>query len=522
MFCDVKMPGLDGLDLARVLARFAQPPHVVFVTGLRRARAGRLRPAGHRLPAQAGAARSGSPRRCGGWSQARGDRAAAGRGARARRRDDRRGAGRRHPVRAAQRVRYVEAQGDYARLHTAVEQPPGADPADHARGALGRNAGFVRIHRSTLVALPHVDEIRIDGGRCCVRLGDRSLQVSRRHTRELRDRLVRAASLSAGDARPPAGPGHQPADDGADRDRRRAPAPATSPSRPASARSTPARCCGRSCGSGSPPWSRDRARARRAARAVRARTAARHDPGGHGAAALADRSASPSTRCSSPSAGGTCGRASGPSATSPTSSSGGSRARRRWWSPRAAAAGPPCSRSSLVCVATIGVGALGLRLSRTTSDFYVASRVVTPRWNASAIGGEYLSAASFLGIAGLVLAFGVDVLWYPVGLHRRVPRAARPRRRAAAALGRLHPARLRPAAAGSRRRPPAVALLVVGIGWLYLLPQFQGAGLALRTVTGAPQWVGAARRRRASSCSTWSPAACARSPSCRPSSTGSS
>src|SRR5215208_6323410 len=69
----------------------------------------------------------------------------------------------------------------------------------------------------------------------------------------------------------------------------------------------------------------------------------------------------------------------------------------------------------LVIAATIGIGLFGLRLSRTTSDFYVASRVVTPRWNASAIGGEYLSAASFLGIAGLVLAFGADVLWYPVG-----------------------------------------------------------------------------------------------------------
>ena len=33
-------------------------------------------------------------------------------------------------------------------------------------------------------------------------------------------------------------------------------------------------------------------------------------------------------------------------------------------------------------------------------------------------------------------------------------------------------------------------MLVVGIGWLYLLPQLQGAGLALQTVTGAPTWVG--------------------------------
>src|SRR3954454_358183 len=70
---------------------------------------------------------------------------------------------------------------------------------------------------------------------------------------------------------------------------------------------------------------------------------------------------------------------------------------------------------ALVCLATLGVGAVGLRLAPTTSDFYVASRAVTPRWNASAIGGEYLSGASFLGVAGLVFVFGTDMLWYPVG-----------------------------------------------------------------------------------------------------------
>ena len=68
-----------------------------------------------------------------------------------------------------------------------------------------------------------------------------------------------------------------------------------------------------------------------------------------------------------------------------------------------------------VIVATVLIGAFGLRLSRTTSDFYVASRSVTPVWNASAIGGEYLSAASFLGIAGLILTYGADMLWFPVG-----------------------------------------------------------------------------------------------------------
>jgi Na+(H+)/acetate symporter ActP len=68
-----------------------------------------------------------------------------------------------------------------------------------------------------------------------------------------------------------------------------------------------------------------------------------------------------------------------------------------------------------VVLATIGIGVFGLRLARTTSDFLVASRSVSPLWNASAIGGEYLSAASFLGVAGLVMVYGADALWYPVG-----------------------------------------------------------------------------------------------------------
>ncbi|MEX5711610.1 cation acetate symporter [Parafrankia sp. FMc6] len=145
---------------------------------------------------------------------------------------------------------------------------------------------------------------------------------------------------------------------------------------------------------------------------------------------------------------------------------------------------------ALVCAATVAVGALGLRLSRTTSDFYVASRMVSPRWNASAIGGEYLSAASFLGVAGLVLAAGTDMLWYPIGytagyLVLLVLVAAPLRRSGAYTL---------PDFAEIRTGSPAVRLaasvLVVGIGWLYLLPQFRGAGLTLRTVTGAPGWVG--------------------------------
>src|SRR4051812_13288924 len=144
-----------------------------------------------------------------------------------------------------------------------------------------------------------------------------------------------------------------------------------------------------------------------------------------------------------------------------------------------------------VTVVTVAAGSLGLRRARTTSDFYVAARAVTPRWNAAAVSGEYLSAASFLGIAGLVLTYGFDMLWYPVGytagyLVLLALVAAPLRRSGAYTLPDFAELRL-----GSLTVRRLAAVLVVGIGWLYLLPQFQGAGLALRTVTGAPQWVGA-------------------------------
>lgn len=145
---------------------------------------------------------------------------------------------------------------------------------------------------------------------------------------------------------------------------------------------------------------------------------------------------------------------------------------------------------ALVCAVTLALGAFGLRLSRTTSDFFVAGRTVTPYRNASAIGGEYLSAASFLGIAGLVYTNGLDMLWFPVGytvgyVVLLVLVAAPLRRSGAYTLPDFAEARLESTAI---RR--LCTVLVVGIGWLYLLPQLQGAGLALEAVTGAPGWVG--------------------------------
>jgi cation/acetate symporter len=144
----------------------------------------------------------------------------------------------------------------------------------------------------------------------------------------------------------------------------------------------------------------------------------------------------------------------------------------------------------LVTVATIAIGALGVRVARTTSDVFVAARTVPPVWNASAISGEYLSAASFLGVAGLVMKYGVDMLWYPVGYAAGylllLLFVAAPLRRFGAytipdfAEGRLASFPVRTVATG----------FVLLIGWFYLLPQMKGAGVTLSVLVGSPYWVG--------------------------------
>ncbi|MEU4677122.1 cation acetate symporter [Micromonospora sp. NPDC023737] len=144
-----------------------------------------------------------------------------------------------------------------------------------------------------------------------------------------------------------------------------------------------------------------------------------------------------------------------------------------------------------VTLLTVGIGFYGLRLARTTSDFLVASRAISPTWNAAAIGGEYLSAASFLGVAGLILKYGVDVLWYPVGfaagyLALLLFVAAPLRRSGAFTLPDFCELRL-----GSRRLRILATAFVIFIGWLYLVPQLQGAGLTLATITGSAYPVGA-------------------------------
>src|SRR5947209_19418324 len=74
----------------------------------------------------------------------------------------------------------------------------------------------------------------------------------------------------------------------------------------------------------------------------------------------------------------------------------------------------PVLGALFMVLATIGLGLWATRAAKSAADFFVAGRSVSAFWNASAISGEYLSAASFMGIAGLLMKNGYDVLWYPV------------------------------------------------------------------------------------------------------------
>lgn len=148
---------------------------------------------------------------------------------------------------------------------------------------------------------------------------------------------------------------------------------------------------------------------------------------------------------------------------------------------------------ALVAAMTFYLGHRSSRFANTTHDFLVARRTVRSRRNAAAISGEYLSAASFLGVAGIILKEGADALWYPIGftagyLALMLFVAAPLRRSGAYTLPDFLEARL-----GSQRLRTVSTWFVVVIGILYMVPQLQGAGLAMTTLMpSAPAWFGAA------------------------------
>lgn len=198
VFLDVRMPGLDGLELGKLLLRFTDPPVVVFVTAFEehalaafevRARDYLLKPVSHerltdavnlicqarRLPRQPISA-SETAADPGGDDIPTVPVESGGRTSIVDRAD----------------VCWIQANGDYVRLHTVqggsyLVRLPLALFEERWAGH-----GFVRIHRSHLVALRHVTEVRTGaGGGAIVRVAGQDLAVSRRHTAELKHRLLR-------------------------------------------------------------------------------------------------------------------------------------------------------------------------------------------------------------------------------------------------------------------------------------------------------------------------------------------
>ncbi|MFF8293330.1 LytR/AlgR family response regulator transcription factor [Streptomyces sp. NPDC016309] len=184
VFLDIHMAGLTGLDIARLIAGFARPPLVVFVTAhegfalqafdlkavdylLKPVRKERLAEAVRRVrdlaePAVAAGAPEQIPVELGGVTR----------------------------FVAVDDIAYVEARGDYARLHTDGGSHLVRIPLSTLEERWAGH-GFVRIHRSHLVALRRIDELRLDAGTTTVRVGSAELAVSRRHARQLRDLLMR-------------------------------------------------------------------------------------------------------------------------------------------------------------------------------------------------------------------------------------------------------------------------------------------------------------------------------------------
>ena len=147
--------------------------------------------------------------------------------------------------------------------------------------------------------------------------------------------------------------------------------------------------------------------------------------------------------------------------------------------------------AGITVVVTLWMGFRSSKGSKSASDFFVAGRSVSVGWNASAISGEYLSAASFMGIAGMVMSSGYDALWYPVcyacGYLFLLLFIAGPLRRFGAytipdfAEGRFDSPLFRRIA----------VCFVLFIGFFYTMPQMKGAGTALSYILpGLPYWVG--------------------------------
>jgi cation/acetate symporter len=140
----------------------------------------------------------------------------------------------------------------------------------------------------------------------------------------------------------------------------------------------------------------------------------------------------------------------------------------------------------LFIVLSLGITVWAARQTRTTDQFYAAGRSVTALQNGLALAGDYMSAASFLGIAGLVAVSGFDGLIYSIGWLVGWPIVmfliAEPLRN----LGRYTFADV--LAARLRQTPIRIAASIGGLAVIsfYLIAQMVGAGNLIRLLFGLP------------------------------------
>jgi cation/acetate symporter len=135
---------------------------------------------------------------------------------------------------------------------------------------------------------------------------------------------------------------------------------------------------------------------------------------------------------------------------------------------------------------SLGITVWASRKTRTTDQFYAAGRSVTALQNGLALAGDYMSAASFLGIAGLVALSGFDGLIYSIGWLVGWPIVmfliAEPLRN----LGRYTFADV--LAARLRATPIRIAASIGALAVItfYLIAQMVGAGNLIRLLFGLP------------------------------------
>jgi cation/acetate symporter len=139
---------------------------------------------------------------------------------------------------------------------------------------------------------------------------------------------------------------------------------------------------------------------------------------------------------------------------------------------------------SVFVLATLGITYWASRQTRTASDFYAAGRRIQGWQNGVAISGDYMSAASFLGIAGLISLFGYDGFLYSVGwlvayLTVLVLVAEMLRNSGRYTMADVLAFRM-------RQRPvrSAAAISTLGVSIFYLIAQMVGAGALVKLLLG--------------------------------------